>query len=77
MDFIDKKEKLADLIEAYIVDSEKEKELLELIDDYKSDDDFLGKELFKNIFDEITKFLPELSAKELKQRILMIRSYID
>lgn len=77
MDFVDKKEKLATLIEKYIDDSNSENELLTYIKELSEDSDFISKELFKNIFDELLKYLPELSRKELKQRILMIRGFIE
>ena len=77
MDFIDKKEKLAILIEEYMNNTEKEAELIRYINELSNDFDFNNKELFKNIFDEISKYLPGLSHKELKQRVLMIRAYID
>jgi len=77
MDFIDKKEKLADLIENYLLDSQKEKELLSYINELSVDEDFIGKDLFKNIFDELVRYLPDLSNKELKQRVLLIRGFID
>lgn len=77
MDFVDKKEKLATLIEKYIHDSNSENELLTYIKELSEDSDFISKELFKNIFDELLKYLPELSRKELKQRILMIRGFIE
>lgn len=76
-DFIDKKEKLADLIEEYIENSEKEQELISYINELSQDEDFKGKELFRNIFTELNKYLPELSRKELKQRVLMIRGFLE
>lgn len=76
MDFIDKKEKFAELIEKFAEDNSKEKELLDLISEFKLDEDFKGKELFENLFNELTRYLSELSRKELKQRALMIRSFI-
>lgn len=75
--FIDKKEKLANLLEEYLENQEKEKELINYIDELKTDEEFKEKELFKNIFVELTKYLPELSRKELKQRILMIKGFIE
>lgn len=77
MDFVDKKENFADLIEAYMEDSFKENELKSLINELKSDDDFKGKDLFENLFNELERYLSELSRKELKQRVLLIRSYIE
>lgn len=75
MDFVEKKEKLADLIEEYLKDNEKEAELLNFVNESSNDFDFKDKELFLNIFNELQKFLPELSQKELKQRVLMIRGF--
>lgn len=77
MDFIDKKENLAKTIEEYSLDKSKESELMSLVREYSDDSDFKGKELFMNIFNEFEKFVSELSSKELKQRVLMIRSYMD
>ena len=76
-DFVDKKERVADLIEDYIQDDSKEKELLSFIHDLSIDDDFKNKELFHSIFKELSSSLSELSRRELKQRILMIRSFIE
>ena len=76
-DFIDKKENLADLIEGYMVDNQKEKELLEMVNELSDDNEFKNKDLFRSIFVDLIKYLSELSRKELKQRVLMIRSYID
>ena len=76
-DFIDKKQKLAKLIEKYLENKQNEPELLKYIQELKKDDNFKNKQLFTNIFEEITKYLPELSNKELKQRILMINGFID
>lgn len=77
MDFVDKKEKLADLIEEYLEDKEKEQELIAYIHELSNDLDFRGKDLFLNMFSELMKYLPELSRKELKQRVSLIRTFID
>lgn len=77
MDFIDKKEELASLIEMYIENSENEAELMRYVSELKEDLDFANKELFNNIFSEFEKYLPELSNKELKQRVLMIKGYME
>ncbi|MCA9496460.1 MAG: hypothetical protein KC589_05945 [Nanoarchaeota archaeon] len=75
MSFVDKKEKFAGLIEEYMVDSSKENELLSLINDFLMDGDFSDKALFLNMFNELKTYLTSLSRKELKQRVLMIRSF--
>ncbi len=75
-DFIDKKEELADVLEEYLKTKNREA-LLTKIEKYKKDPDFMEKELFNNILNELTDYLDELSNKEIKQRILLIRSFID
>ena len=77
MDFVDKKEKLADLIEEYIEDPNKEEKLYSFLHEIEQDEDFRGKDLFENLFKELKEYLGELSRKELKQRVLLIRSYFD
>ncbi len=77
MDFIDKKEKLADLLEEFIENNQKEAELTSYIQELSKDIEFKGKELFGNLFQELIQYLPELSRKELKQRVLIIRSFIE
>lgn len=77
MDFIDKKENLANLIELYIIDKKNKDQLILKVNELFEDSDFKGKDLFENILDELNNFLDELSNKELKQRILLIRSYIE
>ena len=77
MDFIDKKEKLADLLERYNEDKSILNELRDYAQDMKDDPDFTSRELFKKILTDIFLYINELSAKEIKQRVMMIRNYID
>ena len=77
MTLLKKKEKLAKLIESYIENIEVEAELMSYINELSNDFEFREKELFVNICNELQKFLPELSRKELKQRVLMIRRYLE
>lgn len=77
MDFIDKKEKLADLLEEYINNCNKKNELIDYVKDIKGDNNFQSKNLFLKIFSNIEKHLDDFSRKELKQRVLLIRSYLD
>lgn len=77
MDFIDKKEKLADMIENYISEKIKSEELNDFLEKLSADEDIKKKELLINIITELKQYLSELSRKELKQRILMIRSYLE
>lgn len=76
-DFVDKKERLADLIEEYIQNKEMKNDLISFVNELSKDEDFKEKELFKNIFKELNQYLLELSTKELKQRVLMIRGFIE
>lgn len=76
-DFIDKKEDFANLLESYLSDEGYRDELLDMISRLKADEDFKDIALFKNILNELEAYLDELSRKEIKQRILMIRSYMD
>ncbi len=77
MDFVDKKEKIADLIEEYISNDDKGAELIAYCIDMSIDDDFKGKDLFQSLLPELIKYLPELSRKELKQRVSMIRTFME
>ncbi len=76
-DFVDKKEKLADLLEEYMANPDIEKELVDLVIVFAEDEDFKDKALFKSIFSDVMEYLHDLSRKEIKQRVLMIRSYLD
>ncbi|MFW6285874.1 MAG: hypothetical protein ACOC16_01760 [Nanoarchaeota archaeon] len=76
MDFIDKKEKFADLIEAFIENQDAQIELLNYVKLLEKDEDFKDKDLFLKIFDDIKTLLQDLSKRELKQRVLLIRSYL-
>lgn len=70
-----KKEKLVSLIESYIADSSKANELQYFVRELKMDVDFKGKDLFASIFHEFENHLKELTQRELKQRVLLIRSF--
>lgn len=77
MDFIDKKEKLADLIENYINQPETLQELKEYVLELEKDSEFKDKQLFTSIFADIKNYILELSRKELKQRVMMIRGFLE
>ncbi|MFW5704201.1 MAG: hypothetical protein ACOCXG_00010 [Nanoarchaeota archaeon] len=77
MNVIEKKAKLADLIEEYIANSNKESELLSYIAELREDPDFNDKKLFKDIFDELMNDLPNLPRKYLKQIAAIIRDFND
>jgi len=77
MDFIDKKERIADLIEEYISNEGSGQELIDYCVQMSIDFDFKNKELFQNLLPEIIKYLPQLSRKDLKQRVSMIRTFME
>lgn len=75
-DFVDKKEKIANLLEEYLEKKENLEQIKKQINIYLNDEDFKEKELFTNIFYEINKDLENLTNKQIKQRISMIRTYL-
>lgn len=77
MDFIDKKEDFADMLELYVAGQASGEDILSRVNSLKQDEDFKGRPLFENIFNELQEYLEDLSRKELKQRVLMIRSYLE
>ena len=76
-DFIEKKEKLTELLEQYNNDNQTKNELINYVKELEQDSEFKDKELFISIFKDINTYLSELSSKEIKQRILLIRSFIE
>ena len=77
MDFIDKKEKLADLIEKYIENNSAKDELKTYVLELEKDPEFKDKQLFRSVFADVKTYLEQLSRKELKQRVMIIRSFLD
>ena len=75
MDFNEKKEQFACAIEEYIANNELKSQFIEYLKILNQDEEFTNKELFKGILKEMINNLDELSRRELKQRILMIRSF--
>ena len=73
--FNEKKEQFMQILEKYIQEQSNKEELLAFVDKHEDDDDFLKKELFQNIFAEIKEYLDDISTKELKQRLNMLRTY--
>ena len=74
-DFNSKKEKLVSLIETYISDNTIADELRAFAILIRSDVNFRDKALFVSICNEIEFHLKELTQRELKQRVLLIRSF--
>jgi len=77
MNVIEKKAKLADLIEEYVEDSNKKPELLSYIAELREDPDFNDKKLFTDIFDELMNDLTNLPRKYLKQVSAIIKDFND
>jgi len=68
-------ELLAKAIENYINNPETRPELEIIVEQLNENSEFKSIELFSNILTELREALADLSRKELKQRILIIRSY--
>lgn len=77
MDFVDKKEEFADVLELFVAGQASREDVLSRVETLELDDDFKGIALFENIFKELKNYLDDLSRKELKQRVLFIRSYLE
>ena len=77
MDYAEKKEKLASLIEEAADDRGKKDELMAFILELTKDVEFSRKDLYKSILPEIGNYFDELSRKELKQRASMIRTFLE
>ena len=76
MDFVEKKDEIAQIIEKYASQEVSKDELISKINELSNDLDFKDKDLFKTIFSELVEYVDELSSKELRQRALIIRSYM-
>ena len=76
MDFVEKKDEIAQIIEKYASQEVSKDELISKINELSNDLDFKDKDLFKTIFTELVEYVDELSSKELRLRALMIRSYM-
>ena len=77
VDFMNKKEKLAKLLEQFNQNRQTKEELLSYTKELEEDSEFRNKDLFVGLFKDINNFLNELSQKDIKQRILLIRSFIE
>ena len=77
MDFVDKKEEFANMLESFAKEELSKEDLLTKVNQLKEDEDINNISLFENIFEEILNSIDDLSNKEIKQRALLIRSYIE
>ena len=75
-DFISKKQEVVNTFNNYIQGEIELQEFLDNINVFFQDHDLIQIDLFKSIFNEILQFHYELSLKDIKQRKLMIESFI-
>ncbi|MFT4244833.1 MAG: hypothetical protein ACMXYB_05260 [Candidatus Woesearchaeota archaeon] len=75
-DFIGKKEEVIKCFNSYIIKEIDTREFIDKIKYFLQDHDLIQIDLFKNIFNEIIEYRNELSLKDIKQRKLMIESFI-
>lgn len=75
-DFISKKQEVVNTFNNYIQGEIELQEFLDNINVFLQDHDLIQIDLFKSIFNEILQFHTELSLKDIKQRKLMIESFI-
>ena len=68
-------QRLALAIEEYVQDELKINQLKQTLSDLQFEEQFKKIDLFGNILNELNHSLNELSRKELKQRILLVRSF--
>ncbi|MFP4402432.1 MAG: hypothetical protein ACLFPL_04340 [Candidatus Nanoarchaeia archaeon] len=76
MDFVEKKQRVVDAFNKKITEEITKEEFLEIIQEFSNDGELTGVELFNSIFQELLVSFDELSRKDLKQRKLMIESYM-
>lgn len=75
-DFISKKQKVLEVFTNYIEQKISKQDFTEELSNFLEDPTFIQVELFKKIFEEILTYREELSLKDIKQRKLMLESFI-
>lgn len=75
-DIVDKKQSIIQTFDLYIQSHLTKQEFLEKIQEFSKDLEIVNIDLFKSIINEILQIFDELSVKELKQRKLMIESFL-
>ncbi len=75
-DLISKKEKIIELFDGYIIETIQIDDFVQQISQFAQDNELQQIDLFKSILNEIVEYGHELSKKEIKQRKLMIESYL-
>jgi hypothetical protein len=76
MDFIEKKQSVVECFNSIISEEITKEEFLSRIGEFSKDNELSSIELFASIFQELLTSFDELSRKGLKQRKLMIESYL-
>lgn len=76
MDFIDKKQKVAESFNLLITEEISREEFLEKVKEFSKDSELCSIKLFESIFQELLTNFDELSRKDLKQRKLMVESFL-
>lgn len=75
-DFISKKQEVTRAFDNYINQEISREEFISTISKYLQDPILSQVELFKKTIEEIIQYCDELSLKDIKQRKLMLESYI-
>ena len=75
-DLISKKKKIIELFDGYIIETIQIDDFVQQISQFAQDNELQQIDLFKSILNEIVEYGHELSKKEIKQRKLMIESYL-
>lgn len=70
-----KKNNLINILENHINQESTKEEVISFINSIKNDQDLLNEELIKQIINEFLTSFEELSRKDIKQRILMLKTY--
>lgn len=69
------KEKLIQSLEKFINQESSKEEILNNLNEIKINQELMNEELIKQIVLELLNSFDELSRKEIKQRILMLKTY--
>ena len=75
-DSITKKSEVVNAFDNYITQEISREEFVSLIEKFANEEVLKGIELFQTIFKEISNYSEDLSIKEIKQRKLMIESFM-
>lgn len=68
-------EQLIKILEKFVNNEINKEELLQNLNLIKKDESLLKEELIKQILEELENSIDEITRKEIKQRILMLKTY--